>query len=164
MIDIEIAKNEFINHVNQFKIDNPKVQTKIDHTFRVAENCKKIATNLKLTNEEIELAELIGLLHDIGRFEQYKIYNKNTNSIVLDNSIKFNHGKAGEEVLKKDNYIRKYIQDDKYDQIIFTAVYEHNRYELSEGLSKEEQLFSKIISYFVVSLNFIFIKNQKRKN
>ena len=84
-------------------------------------------------------------MHDIGRFEQYKIYNKNTNSIVLDSSIKFNHGEAGVGILKRDNYIRKYIEDSKYDKIILTAVYEHNRYELSKNLSKEEELFCKII-------------------
>ncbi len=145
MIDIEKAKKEFINHVNKIEIDNPRVQTKIDHTFRVAENCKKIAINLELTEEEIKLAELIGLLHDIGRFEQYKIYDKNTNSIILDNNIKFNHGEAGVGVLKKDNYIRNYIDDNKYDEIIFTAVYEHNRYEISKDLTKQEELFCKII-------------------
>ena len=136
MIDIEKAKKEFINHVNKIEIDNPRVQTKIGHTFRVAENCKKIAISLELTEEETKLAELIGLLHDIGRFEQYKIYDKNTNSIILDNNIKFNHGEAGVGVLKKDNYIRNYIDDNKYDKIIFTAVYEHNRYEISKDLTK----------------------------
>ncbi len=85
------------------------------------------------------------MLHDIGRFEQYKIYNKNSNSIILDNTIKFNHGEAGVGILKRDNYIRKYIEDSKYDKIILTAVYEHNRYELSKNLSKEEELFCKII-------------------
>ena len=145
MIDIDKAKKEFINHVNQLKVNNSKVQNKVGHTFRVVENCRKIATKIGLTEEEIQLAELIGLLHDIGRFEQYKIYDKNTNSIILDNSIKFNHGEAGVEVLKKDEYIRKYIKDNQYDQIILTAVYEHNRYELSKKLSKEEELFCKII-------------------
>lgn len=145
MINIENASEEFINHVNNIELNNPRVQVKIDHTFRVSENCKKIATYLKLTEEQIQLAQLIGILHDIGRFEQYKIYNKNTNSIKLNNSIKFNHGKAGVEVLKKNQYIRKYIKDDKYDNIILTAIYEHNRYELSKNLSEEKSLFCKII-------------------
>ncbi len=51
----------------------------------------------------------------------------------------------GVEVLKKDNYLRKYIQEEKYDDIIYTAIYEHNGYQLSEGLSKEQELFCKII-------------------
>ncbi len=138
MIDIENAKKELINHVNKIQIDNPRVQMKLGHIIRVAQNCKKLATNLKLTKEKIQLAELIGLLHDIGRFEQYKILDKNKKE-------KFDHGKAGVEVLKKDNYIRKYIKEDIYDDIIYTAVYEHNKYQLSEGLSQEKELFCKII-------------------
>lgn len=145
MINIENASEEFINHVNKIELNNPRVQLKIDHTYRVSENCKKIATQLKLSEEQIQLAQLIGILHDIGRFEQYKIYNKNTNSIKLDNSIKFNHGNAGVEVLKKNQYIRKYIKEDKYDNIILTSIYEHNRYELSKNLGEEESLFCKII-------------------
>lgn len=138
MIDIENAKKELVNHVNEIQIDNPRVQMKVGHIIRVAENCKKLATNLKLTEEQIQLAELIGLLHDIGRFEQYKILDK-------DKKEKFDHGEAGVEVLKKDNYIRKYIEEDMYDDTIYTAVYEHNKYQLSEGLSQEKELFCKII-------------------
>lgn len=138
MIDIENAKKELVKHVNELQIDNPRVQMKVGHIIRVAENCKKLATNLKLTEEQIQLAELIGLLHDIGRFEQYKILDK-------DKKEKFDHGEAGVEVLKKDNYIRKYIKKDTYDDIIYTAVYEHNKYQLPEGLSQEKELFCKII-------------------
>lgn len=145
MIEIEEAKQELIHHVHKLEIDNPRIEMKLEHIIRVAENCKKIATDLRLTQEQIQIAELIGLLHDIGRFEQYKIFDKNTETKVLDNTKKFDHGEAGVEVLKKDNYIRKYSKENKYDKIIYTAVYEHNKYELTEGLSKEEELFSKII-------------------
>lgn len=76
------------------------------------------------------------MLHDIGRFQQYQIANK---------EVKFNHGEAGVEILKKDNFIRKFIAEETYDNLILTAVYEHNRYQLSQGLTKEQALFSKII-------------------
>ena len=145
MIEIESAKQELINYVKQQKIHNPRVIRKLDHIMRVVEISRKLAIDLKLTEEQVQLAELIGLLHDIGRFKQYQIFNENTNSIMLDTSEKFNHGEVGVEVLKKDNYIRKYMQEDKYDEIIYTAVYEHNRYELSQGLTKQKELFCKII-------------------
>lgn len=136
MINIEKARQELIKYVEEQKIENPKVKRKLEHILRVAKNSKELASNLKLTEEQINLAELIGLLHDIGRFEQYKIEEKET---------KFNHGKAGVEILKQDKYIRKYILDEQYDDIILTAVYEHNRYELSENLKPEQELFCKII-------------------
>lgn len=145
MIDIENAKRELKKHVHELEIDSPKVQAKLEHIFRVSEISKKIATELKLTEEQIKLAELIGILHDIGRFEQYRRFDKKTNSKTEDNIKMFNHGEAGLEILKNNNYIRKYIQESKYDTIIYTAVYEHNRYEIREGLTKEEELFCKII-------------------
>ncbi len=138
MINIENAKKELVKHVNELSIDNPRIQMKLGHIIRVAENCKKLAIHLKLTEEQIQLAELIGLLHDIGRFEQYKIIDKKQKE-------KFNHGETGVEILKKDNYIRKYIEEDTYDDIIYTAVQEHNKYQISEGLSQEKELFCKMI-------------------
>lgn len=134
MIEIQKAKQELINHVHELEIENERVEIKLEHIMRVAENCKKIAKSLKLTEEQIQLAELIGLLHDIGRFEQYKTEDK-----------KIDHGEAGVEVLKKDNYIRKYIKEKKYDDIIYTAVYEHNKYEIPKELAKEVEIFCKII-------------------
>ena len=145
MIDIEKSKKELINYVDMIEIDTSEIERKIYHTFRVMNNCKKIANMLRLPNEQINLAQLIGLLHDIGRFEQYKIYNKSVGIESSNKDIKFDHGKVGVEILKKDNYIRKYIEDDQYDKIIFTAICEHNKYEISKGLSKEEELFCKII-------------------
>lgn len=145
MIDLESAKQELIRHVKEIELENPRAPRKLEHIMRVAKISRKLASSLGLTEEQIQLAELIGLLHDIGRFEQYRVLNKNTSSIVLDTEAKFNHGEAGVKILKKDNYIRKYAAQDTYDDLILTAVYEHNRYSLTEGLSKEKELFCKMI-------------------
>lgn len=145
MIDIEKAKQELINYVKAQRIDHPSAQRKLDHIMRVTEISKELATDLKLTKEQIQLAEIIGLLHDIGRFKQYQILDSNVGFIASEIIKKFSHGEAGVEILKKDNYIRQYVQEDKYDNIVYTAVYEHNRYELSKELTDEKKLFCKII-------------------
>lgn len=136
MIDIKKAREEIIRHVNKQKIASLKVSQKINHMIRVSEISNKLATNLQLSEEQVQLAELIGILHDIGRFEQYKQKIK---------TEQFNHGQVGVEILKKDNYIRKYIKEEQYDDILYTAIYEHNRYELTPGLTNEQELFCKII-------------------
>lgn len=143
MIDIESAKKEILTYTQKDRIKNTKVQTKVEHMMRVSEISKRIASDLTLKQEQIKVAELIGLLHDIGRFEQYKISNKE--STMQNKEKKFDHGEAGVRVLEKNNYIRKYIKDTKYDNIIYKAVYEHNKYLLSKGLSEEELLFCKIV-------------------
>ena len=132
MIDIESAKQELIRHVKEMELENLRAPRKLDHIIRVAKISRELASSLGLTEEQVKL------LHDIGRFEQYRVFDKKISSIVLDTQVKFNHGEAGVEILKKDNYIRKYVAQDTYDDLILTAVYEHNRYALTKGLSKEK--------------------------
>lgn len=138
-MDIEIAKNEFLNYTNSYDLSNFNIKRKVDHSLRVMELCKIIAENLNLDVEDIKLAELIGLLHDIGRFEQMKVYNTFNDSISID------HGDLGVKILKDNNYIRKYINEDIFDGIIYAAIHNHNKFEIEEGLSERELLFSKII-------------------
>jgi putative nucleotidyltransferase with HDIG domain len=137
MINMEKAKKEFIAYTNQFDINNPNIERKIGHSIRVMGISKKIAESLKLDKEQIELAALIGLLHDIGRFNQMKKYNTFNDKDSID------HGDYGIEILNKD--MRKYIDSNKYDTIIKKAIKNHNKYEIEEGLTDEELLFSKII-------------------
>lgn len=145
MINIEKAKKELEFHIQKLEKKDNKTLRKEGHMYRVANISKKIAIALGLSQEHIQLAELIGLLHDIGRFEQYKKFDEKIDSKELDNIQVFDHGKAGVEVLKENNYIRKFCEEKKYDDIIYTAIYEHNKYELTKGLEKDKELFCKII-------------------
>lgn len=140
MIDITRANLAFDEYVNNYDIKNQKIKLKIDHIKRVSKIAKQIATNLNLSKEDIELAEIIGLLHDIGRFEQVKRYN------TFWDQKSVNHGALGVEVLFKDNKIRNFITSDKYDEIIKTAILNHNVARADMKFSNEkEELHSKII-------------------
>ena len=72
MIDLKKAQQVFNHYVHKYNISDDKVALKISHTYRVMQRCQEIVESLKLEQEDIELAGLIGLLHDIGRFEQYE--------------------------------------------------------------------------------------------
>ena len=139
MIEIEKANKAFEEYVKNYNPENPKIKLKINHIKRVAKIAKEIATKLSLSQEDIALAELIGLLHDIGRFEQVRIYN----TFVDKNST--NHGELGAKILFQDGLIRKFIEDNKYDNIIKHAVVNHNRGKIQEGLNEKELLHAKII-------------------
>ena len=140
MIDIKKAKQEFKNYVKKYDINNPKIELKIAHIERTAEISRRIAENLNLSEEDIELAELIGLLHDIGRFEQVRIYN------TFSDKDSVNHGELGAKILFEDGEIRRFIEEDRYDNIIKTAIVNHNRNRESMYWSNEkEELHSKII-------------------
>lgn len=69
------------------------LELKYTHSRRVAENARLIACGLKLDDAKILLAEICGLLHDIGRFLQYERYGSFRDADTLD------HGLAGRKIL-----------------------------------------------------------------
>lgn len=138
MIDLEKAKNEFVKYTNNYDLNDSHIARKIHHSLRVMEVSRKIAENLNLTKEQIDLATLIGLLHDIARFEQRKRYGTYYDKKSVD------HGDLAVELLEENNFIRNFIEDSNYDNIIKVAIKNHNKYEI-EPLEGEELLQAKII-------------------
>lgn len=138
-MDLTIAKNEFLNYVKNYDSSNFQIKRKISHSLRVMELCTQIAKSLNLSDEQIDIATLIGLLHDIARFEQFTKFK------TFNDSKSFDHGNFGVEILKKNNYIRKFIEDDKYDDIIFKAIQNHNKFRVDDSLSEQELIFANII-------------------
>lgn len=139
MIDIKKAEEEFKKYTSKYDMSNSHIERKVRHTFRVEKICEELAVLLKMSKEEIKLSKLIGILHDIARFEQYTIYKTFSDIHSID------HGDFAVEILKEDSYIRKYIETDRYDKIIKKAIYNHNKYSIEENLSKEERLYCNII-------------------
>ena len=143
MIDILRAKKAFAEYVKAYDAENEKIKLKIEHIERVSQVAKKLATKLELDGEDIKLAELIGLLHDIGRFEQVKRFN------TFNDRKSVNHGEYGVHVLfnKQDGMIRKFIEDSQYDHIIKNAIYYHNKDKLDipDNLTARELLHIKIV-------------------
>lgn len=143
MIDMLKAKKAFAEYVKKYDIKNDKIKLKIAHIERVSQIAKKLAINLELKEEDIKLAELIGLLHDIGRFEQVKKFN------TFNDKKSVNHGELGAHILfdKKDGIIRNFIEDNQYDSIIKKAIINHNKdtADISDNLTSREVLHTKII-------------------
>lgn len=139
MIDIKKAEIAFSEYVKPYDITNGKIELKIKHTYRTVEVAKKIAEDLNLNEEQSLLAQLNSLLHDIGRFEQVRIYNTFRDKDSVD------HADLGVKILFEDGEIRKFIEDTKYDDIIYKAVKNHNKFKIEEGLDDETLLQCKIV-------------------
>ncbi len=139
MIDLVKAEDEFKKYAQNYDMSLDGIERKYYHSFRVMNISTEIAQSLNLDEEQIKLATLIGLLHDIARFDEFTKYN----GFALEN--KFDHGDYALEVLKKDNFIRKFIETDKYDNIIFTAIKNHNKFKIEDGLNEETLLYCNII-------------------
>ena len=161
MIDITKAKKVFKEYIKNYDPTNGKIAIKIAHMYRVAEIAKNTAKYLRLSDEDVRLAELIGLLHDIGRFEQIKQFN------TFDDKKSINHGELGIKILFQDNLIRKFIEDTCYDRIIYLAIINHNKNQslLTKDVTKRERLHMNIIrdSDTLDILNIIIDDNADKK-
>ena len=141
MIDLVKAEKVFKSYVNKYNTEDQKIELKMKHTYGVVSMSGFIATKLGLDEENIALAKLIALLHDIGRFEQVKKYDRFIDTCDKEQD----HAEYGIEVLFENNLIRTFIKEKKYDNIILKAIKNHNKYEIEEGLSEEELLHCRII-------------------
>jgi len=139
MINIAKAKNYFKQYSSKYDISNPRISIKIAHMYQVAQNARIIAKSLNLSEEEQDLAELIGLLHDIGRFDQWRLYETFSDKMSID------HGQKSVEILFADKELRNFVENDRYDTIIYKAINNHNKLEIERGLSENELLHCKII-------------------
>lgn len=164
MIDIENAKKEFDNYTSNYDKNIIPINRKYYHSYRVMKESMKIAESENLSEEDIELASLIGLLHDTARFEQWMRYETFSDRKSID------HGDLGVEILSKDNLIRNFIIDNKYDKIIKTAIKNHNKYKIEEGLNEKELLHSEIIrdadkiDIFYEAAEDMFWNTEKERN
>ena len=75
MIDIAHAKQEFEKYLDEYDREDEQIYLKIEHTYGVVKYAGEIAERMECSREDVELAELIGLLHDIGRFEQIRRFH-----------------------------------------------------------------------------------------
>jgi HD superfamily phosphohydrolase YqeK len=106
------------------------------HSFKVCCLCRLIAEDLKLSMEEIRLAEVIGLLHDTGRFPQFMKYR------TFKDSISENHANLGVRILQEESVLKGLPAEEQ--QIILSAIQCHNCFIL-QPQNESIDLFSKII-------------------
>lgn len=139
MIDLTKAKEEFEKFLDNFNREDEKIKLKIKHTYNVMKMSEYIANEMKLTKRERNLAMLIGLLHDIGRFVQVRDYNTFNDRISVD------HAELGVKILFEKGLIGLFTEDKECYKIIEKAICNHNKYSIEKGLEEKEILHAKII-------------------
>ncbi len=131
----------FEQYVQRFKSNNPKtvknIKVKYDHTTRVKNEIIVLAQSLGLPDEEIRLAGITGLFHDIGRFRQYVEFQTFKDSGSVD------HGDLGVQVLQEQGVLGALNEEEQ--QVICTAVKFHNKKTFPSSLGEKETLFTKLV-------------------
>lgn len=139
MIDIEKSKRVFDEFVSRYDLNDKKIKLKYEHTLRVCVQSIAISDSIGLSDEDRQLAYLIALLHDIGRFEQARIYNTFNDLESVD------HADLGCKILFEQGLIREFISDSSYDKAIEFAIRNHNKLKIEDTLDERLLLHAKII-------------------
>jgi len=138
-IDREKAEKVFSDYVEKYNSRDEKVRLKIEHTYRVAGLCEKIAQSIDCSKEEVDFAWLLGILHDVGRFEQLRIFGTFNDVESID------HAAYGADILFQGGRIRDYIEEDERDGMIENAVRYHSAYRLPEEFDEVTKKFCNIL-------------------
>ena len=142
MIDRRTAEAAFDAYNSQYDQENSMIRHKVVHTMRVAENCDRIAASLGLKGEDADFAWLLGLLHDIGRFEQVRRYGTFIDAVSVD------HAEFGADLLFRENLISRFpVKSLPMDrlQLLETAIRFHNKLTLPDQLDDRARLFCNLI-------------------
>jgi len=116
---------------------HPMLQLKLDHSRRVAEDCRAIAGELGWPGDGRRTAEIIGLLHDAGRFPQYTQYR------TFFDPSSLNHGECGYETVLHSEAMK--LCDPHDAAIILDSIRYHNRRQIPATVAAESLPFIKLI-------------------
>ena len=142
MIDRKRAEAAFRAYTAGYDPDNNMIRHKIEHTFRVAGNCERIARSLGMGEDSADFAWFSGLLHDIGRFEQVRRYGTFLDSVSVD------HAEFGADLLFREDLISHFPVENltgEWRCILETAIRLHNKLRLPEELSARMQCFCDLL-------------------
>jgi len=113
----------FEEYVSRFASDDPQVRKNMDlkavHTRRVCEAIVDIGKSLKLSREDLCIAEACALLHDIGRFEQFRRYGTFSDQKSED------HAALGAKIIQENGVLCGF--EPVAADIIIRVVRYHNR-------------------------------------
>ena len=130
----------FRNYVDRFRVDgalHPMHQLKLEHTIRVAADARAVAAGEGWPEREVNIAEAVGLFHDVARFPQFKKYRSFSDADTID------HGDLGVKTLEDETLLEGVADEPR--ALILHAVQYHNKKDLPPNLTAHEEKHLRLI-------------------
>jgi len=141
LIDFRSVRSKFLEYTLKF-LKNEDIQfeyfkLKQLHSLRVSSEILRIGRYMGLNDEDLTLARIIGILHDIGRFEQFSKYGT-----FIDEDSE-NHSETGVRVIHELGLLRGLPR--KIRDIVYFSILNHNTYQIDNHSPADIIFFSKMI-------------------
>ena len=147
-MDREQALKTFKSYTENYDLSNISIRLKIAHTYRVATIAERIAKSvLNGKQRGVDFAWFLGLLHDIGRFEQVTRYGTFKDAFSVD------HAELGADILFHDGLFDTFVRKSdltledfqKMKTIAEIAIRLHNKLKLPENLTHQAKVYTTIL-------------------
>lgn len=139
--DLKRLKDRFMEYTETFKDKDGLIQKnynlKIIHTYNVCKIIIEIGKSIGLNEADLNISEVIGLFHDLGRFEQFLKYNTFADNKSIDHSM------LAVKIINENNLLDKLDEDIK--ELILKSILNHNKININHEKNKKILLFSKLI-------------------
>ena len=139
--DVKDLRAWFHNHVATFKRGDANLRrnmgVKEEHTLNVCAEITGVGEELGLSREDLLLAEIAALFHDIGRFAQFAQYGTLVDRTSVD------HAQLGIRVLHENDTLRQL--DEGAQDLICRAISYHNRPALPAEETETCLFLSKLL-------------------
>ncbi|MGM0681091.1 MAG: HD domain-containing protein [Thermodesulfobacteriota bacterium] len=110
---------------------------KEEHTYRVCREINSIGESLELSEEQLALAKVTALFHDVGRFEQYARYG------TFRDQVSDNHAELGLRILERYGVLERLETGER--ELIICAIRYHNRARLPEVNPPDCLLYARLL-------------------
>ena len=131
--------NIFTKYIkDNYDTDNQLIRQKYFHSLEVAKLMILLGKELELSDEDMHLAFVIGLTHDLGRFHEIK------NKGVMNN-LTFDHGAYSVKILYNDGLVNSFDLQRKDDLVVKKALYFHNKQDIDRKTTSRELMFCNLL-------------------
>lgn len=137
---MEQCKEVFDGYAKGYDLTQKDINRKYVHTFNVAKNSFIIGEDIFTDEKDRYICYVIGLLHDLARFEQWKRYSS------YKDTAEFSHAEMSAKFLFEDGLIKDYPVEKEFYDIVNFAIYWHGALKIDKNETDETKIkFAKMI-------------------
>ena len=129
------------DYMRSFYTEDEEVQQAIRmkevHTGYVTSIAVELAKHLRLSAHDVQLAEIMGLFHDVGRFRQFTLYR------TFNDAVSEDHAALGLKVLDELPFLARLVPED--EALVRFSILNHNKKTIAPTKDVRELFFARLL-------------------